>query len=82
MSVVMKTTDARAHFSDLLNQVGVKGDRVVLERHGKKLVAMVPAEDLELLERLEDEADLRAAKKAKRGGRISLADLKAELELD
>ena len=81
MAVVMKTSDARAHFSDVLNDVGVKGDRVILQRHGKHLVAMVPVEDLELLERLEDYKDLQAGKKAKRGGRISLDDLKAKLGL-
>ena len=81
MTTTIKTSDARSHFADLLNAVGVKGDRILLERHGKKLVAMVPAADLELLERLEDEIDLRAGQKAKRGGRVSLADLKTELGL-
>jgi len=79
MATVMKTSDARAHFSDVLNDVGVKGERVVLERHGKGLVAIVPIADLELLERLEDEMDLRTAKQAKRGSRVALADLKSEL---
>jgi len=79
MATVMKTSDARAHFSDVLNDVGVKGERVVLERHGKGLVAIVPVADLELLERLEDEMDLRTAKQAKRGSRVALADLKSEL---
>jgi len=82
MATVMKTSDARAHFSDVPNDVGVKGERVVLERHGKGLVAIVPVADLELLERLEDEMDLRTAKQAKqakRGSRVALADLKSEL---
>jgi len=79
MATVMKTSDARAHFSDVLNDVGVKGERVVLERHGKGLVAIVPVADLELLERLEDEMDLRTAKQSKRGSRVALADLKSEL---
>ncbi|MGF1678958.1 MAG: type II toxin-antitoxin system Phd/YefM family antitoxin [Candidatus Methylacidiphilales bacterium] len=81
MTTTITTSAARAHFSNLLTNVGVRGDRVVLERHGKSLVAVVPVADLELLERLEDTMDLRAAKKAKRGGRVSLADLKADLGL-
>jgi malate synthase len=44
----------------------VRGERVIVERRGKNLFALVSVEDLELLERLEDETDIRLARKAMR----------------
>ncbi len=46
---------ARSNFSDLLNEVLVYGERVVLERHGKAVAAIVSVADLERLEALEGE---------------------------
>jgi prevent-host-death family protein len=43
-------TQARAEFADLVNRVVYGGERVVVTRHGKPLVALVPAADLEQLE--------------------------------
>ena len=39
-------------------RVAYKGERIVLERHGKDVAALVSVEDLELLEELEDRTDL------------------------
>ena len=44
---------ARERLSDLLNEVSVRGDRIVLERHGKRVAAMISASDLDLLQALE-----------------------------
>ena len=44
---------ARNSFSDLLNEVLVYGERIVLERHGKAVAAIVSAADLERLEAME-----------------------------
>jgi len=44
---------ARGNFSDLLNEVLVYGGRIVLERHGKPVAALVSVGDLEVLEALE-----------------------------
>ena len=63
----------RDNLADTLNRVAYGGERVVLERHGKGIAALVPLEDLALLEKLEDDEDLRAARKArKEKGGISL----------
>lgn len=43
-------TQARTELADLVNRVVYGGERVVLTRHGKPVVALVPAEDLERLE--------------------------------
>ena len=76
-------SEAREKLSDILNEVAFRGERVLLERHGKSIAAVVPIEDLELLERLEDKLDLEAARKALReeGERLSWKQLKTELGL-
>jgi prevent-host-death family protein len=59
----LPATKARAEFAKLLTRV-FGGERVVIERAGGVAVAMVPVADLELLEELEDRADVEAARKA------------------
>ena len=60
----LSVTEARSHFADILNRVGYKGERIVLQKHDKKLVAIIPIEDLELLEALEDKIDVMEAEAA------------------
>jgi prevent-host-death family protein len=45
MVVEVPVTEARAEFSELINRVGYGGERVVITRHGKPLVALVPASE-------------------------------------
>lgn len=58
-------TAVRDTFSDTLNRVAFKGERLVLERHGKAIAALVSVEDLELLEDLEDRLDVEAVRAAR-----------------
>ncbi len=60
----LAASQARDAFSDTLNRVAYRGERIVLRRRGKDLAAIVPIEDLKLIQRMEDEIDLREAKKA------------------
>ena len=46
MDEELPVTEARARFAELVNIVGYGKKRVVLTRHGKPLVALVPAEAL------------------------------------
>jgi PHD/YefM family antitoxin component YafN of YafNO toxin-antitoxin module len=63
-----------------ISRVADTGERVVLTRRRKGVAALVSMEDLAVLERLEDEADLRAARKArKEKGSVSLAEVKKRL---
>jgi len=48
----------------VLERVSKKGERIVLTNKGKALAAMIPMEELALLEELEERLDLAAAKKA------------------
>ena len=72
--------DIRANLADVINRVAYGGERIVLQRRGKRVLAVVPMEDLALIEELEDRADILAAKKArKEKGEIPLEAVKTRL---
>ena len=78
----VSTTQARESLSDVINRVVYQGERIILERHGKDVVAMVPVKDLELLEELEDRMDLEEARRRlKEPGRIPWKEIKERLGL-
>jgi prevent-host-death family protein len=81
----MNSTDARERMADVLNRVAYAKDRVRITRRGKEVAAVVPIEDLELIERLEDEIDIREAEKAlretKKKGTIPLRKIREEFGL-
>ncbi|GEC05616.1 antitoxin [Streptomyces spinoverrucosus] len=54
MAYEIPVTQARAELADLINRVVYGGERVVVTRHGKPLVALVSAADLERLDALEE----------------------------
>lgn len=60
----MTTVEARKHFSELINRTSYGKERVILSRRGKKLLALVPLEDLRLIELAEDLIDSRDAELA------------------
>ncbi len=55
---------ARATFAELVSRVAYGRQRVVVTRRGEGVVVLVPAEDIALLELLEDELDLSQAREA------------------
>ncbi len=73
----------REQLADLGNRVSLRGERLVVERRGKRLFALVPVEDVELLERLEEERDIRLARKAmkEKGSNIPWGRVKKDLGL-
>jgi prevent-host-death family protein len=80
----LNASDARQDFADVLNRVAYQGERIVLHRRGKNVAALVSVEDLELLEKLEDQMDLKAAraalKEADQKGTKPLSQLMEELD--
>lgn len=46
---VVSVSDARRDLAELVNQVAYGGRRIILQRRGKPLAALVPIEDLELV---------------------------------
>jgi prevent-host-death family protein len=81
----ISTVEARNKFSNIINRVAFGKERVVLTRRGEELVALIPAEDVHLLEAIENQIDLadaRAAlKESKKKGTIPLDVLKKEIGL-
>lgn len=80
-----KATETKEDFEEILDRVGSKRERVIIQRQGKEPVAVVPIDDVKLLEKLEDKMDLKdaqtALEKAKKEGTLPLADVKKELGL-
>ncbi|RLE30262.1 MAG: prevent-host-death family protein [Acidobacteria bacterium] len=60
----LNTTEARENLAEILNRVAYAKDRVRITRHGKEVAAVVPIEDLERIEMMENENDVRAAGEA------------------
>ncbi len=77
-------SEARLQFAEVVNKVAFGGERIVLHRHGKDVAAIVPVEDLHLLEAMEKRMDLDAARAAlsEKAPRIAWSKLKKELSLD
>ena len=78
-------SEARESFSTTVNRVAFGGERVVLTRHGRRVAAVVPIEDLDLIEALEDARDLDEVRAAladpANRERIGWEELKAQLSL-
>jgi prevent-host-death family protein len=49
MERVMSATDARVHFGELLKAVAEDGDRVIVERAGQQLAAVIPLSEYQEL---------------------------------
>lgn len=81
----MPFSEARTHLTDLVNQVAYRKDRIVITRKGKELVAIVPLEDLVILQKLEDQLDLQDAEESLRSveklGTVSWESVRRELGL-
>jgi hypothetical protein len=70
--------------SRVIGQAQFGGGRIGVTHYGKLAAVVISPEDLELLEQLEDAADVAAYDRAKAdddGGRESLADLRGDLGL-
>ena len=59
--IALSSTDARAQWAEVIDRVRVGGDRVVVQKNGRRMVAVISIEDLDALERFEDAADRREA---------------------
>jgi prevent-host-death family protein len=74
----INVADARKQFSELIASVAYTGKRVLVERRGKPMVAIVSIEDLKRLEELaEDKAAIRQQRMA---ALARAAALRQELE--
>lgn len=79
----INTVDAKEQFSELINRVSHHKERILLTRRGKDIAAIVPIEDLLLLEESQNKSDLQEAvealKEARHQGTTTLESLKEEM---
>lgn len=76
----ISATVIRDDLANVANRVAFGGERIILERRGKDVAALVPMDDLALLDELENRIDLSAARKAlKEKGTVPLETIKARL---
>jgi prevent-host-death family protein len=79
----LKVSEARDDFAEVINRVAYRGERILLQRRGRDVVAMVPVEDMALIEMLEDRIDITEARRAleetRKDGTIAWEELKTEL---
>jgi prevent-host-death family protein len=80
---VVSAADAHADFSKILDRAAQGKERLRITQDGQALAAVVPIEDLELLEDLEDRLDVEDARaameEAKTGGIVTLDEFRASL---
>lgn len=81
----MSSSHAREHFPELVSEAAFAKKRFIVTRRGKKLAAIIPIEDLDMIEAIEDRIDLEDAKTAladiKQRGSTSWKKVKAEFGL-
>jgi len=85
----LNVSRAREEFPEIVNRAAYGKERTIVSRRGKDLAAVIPIEDLRLLERLAreemDRADLEdaraALKEAEEEGTISLEEARKRLGL-
>ncbi len=84
--VEISFAEAQKQFSKMFDRAADDKERIIVTRQGKRVVAIVPIEDVEAIEAIEDRIDLEEAAKAraeaKEKGTISWETLKAELGLE
>jgi antitoxin (DNA-binding transcriptional repressor) of toxin-antitoxin stability system len=77
---------AREEFADAINRAAFGNERVVLRRRGRAIAAVVPIDDLQLLEGLDDQGDLVDARaalaEANKKGAKSLEVILQDLDSD
>lgn len=82
ISTEVTTRELRSQLADVLGRAMYAGERIGVTRNGKLTAVVVSVDDLQALEAFEMAEDLaayREAKAADDGTRVSLAELRADL---
>jgi prevent-host-death family protein len=81
MSPKLTASTVRQNFSDIVNRAAYGGERIIVHRRKKPVAAVVPIEDLEFLEEVEDRIDIEEARKRLHEPTIPWSKIKKELGL-
>lgn len=80
----VQVSEVRDNLADVINRTAYGNERLIIERRGKPLAALVTIEDMELLDKLEDHIDLldamEALAEAEKGGTVPWQEFKESLE--
>lgn len=83
---MLPAAKAREQFAELYDRAAFGKERIIVTKHKKQGVAIIPIEDLRRLEALEDRLDRlereKALKEAKVKGTQALGDVLGELGFD
>lgn len=81
MAKALSVREARATFATVVNEAAFGKERFVVTRNGKRAVAIVPIEDLDTIESIEDRIDLAEVRKrlAKPVKAMTIAQLRKSL---
>ena len=80
----MGVSDARESLGEVVDRARYTHERVVLTKRGKEVGAIISMDDLKLLEMLEDQLDIKAARESieeSRGERIPYEEVRKKLGL-
>ena len=74
---------ARAQFAEIVSRAEYAGEHTIIHRRNKPVAAVIPIEDLRLIEKLEDEIDIAEARKAmkEKGKNVPWEQIKRQLDL-
>jgi len=63
-SMVITATELKKSFGEATSRVEYAGERIVVRRNSREAFALIPMDDLRLLEAIEDKIDVLAAKES------------------
>ncbi len=68
--IEVRVSDARRELAEHINRVAYGNERIVFTRHGKGVVALVSVADAQLLQRLDDDADIAVLRERLEGSDV------------
>jgi prevent-host-death family protein len=81
MASKLTASEARQNFSDILNRAAFGRERVLVHRGKKPVAAIMPVEDYEFLEELEDRMDIEEARRRLHEPTVPWSKVKKQLGL-
>lgn len=81
MANKLTASEVRQNFSDILNRAAFGRERVLVHRGKKPIAAIMPVEDYDFLEELEDRIDIEEARKRLNEPTIPWSKIKKDLGL-
>jgi prevent-host-death family protein len=72
---------SRQNFADIVNRAAYGGERTIVHRRKKPMAAVIPIQDLEFLEAVEDRMDIEEARRRLKDPNVPWSTIKKKLGL-